>query len=118
MEIEAGKDLIDFARSHQKMPLSHQRMTAHLMSQHGEDIFKMVLGLFKDFESAEVKDRVKIAQILFPYFFIKADLAVNINMMESMNKEIHNVGGFNTVQLKKLEQFILDLREEASNLNG
>jgi hypothetical protein len=118
MEIEAGLDLVEFARSNQKMPLSHQRMTAHLMSQHGEDIFKMVMGLFKDFDTAEIKDRVKIAQILFPYFFIKADLAVNINMMENMNKEIHNVNGFSTLQLKKLEKFLLDLREEASNING
>ncbi len=112
MEIEPGVNIVELAREHHKMPLSHQRMTSHLIGKHSEDIYNMVGGLFKDFECAEIKDRVKIAQTLFPYFFIKADLAVNINMMDNINKEIHNVNGFNTVQLKKLERFIIDLREE------
>jgi hypothetical protein len=112
IEDEEGVNFVELARSQQRMPLSHQRMTAHLLGKHSEDIYAMVGGLFKDFEFADIKDRVKIAQTLFPYFFIKADLAVNINMMDNMNKELHNVGGFNTLQLKKLEKFILDLRDE------
>jgi hypothetical protein len=110
-------NVMEMARQERRMPLSHQQMTAHLMGKHREDIFTVVEGLFKDFMRAPAKDRVKIAQVLFPYFFLKSDIAVNINMIDTLNREMHDVSNFSTSQLLKLERFLLDLRDEAKG-NG
>src|SRR5258705_13362421 len=97
-------DFQKIAEDQRRMPLSHQQLTAHLISRHQKDICDVVIGLFKDFLICEPKDRVKIAQTLFPYFFVKADLAISSNMMEELTRKARNIDGLSVDQLRMLEK--------------
>lgn len=105
----------DFAKlsaDQHKMPLSHQQLTAHLIGKHQNDVCEIVAGLIKDFHICEPKDRVKIALSLFPYFLVKSELAVSTNMMETLSREMQELGGFKPHQLKEFKDLVLKFKEE------
>lgn len=106
--------VMEIAEEQNRLPLSHQQITAHLIHKHKNDVFRLVDGLFKDFDICDPKDRVKIAQTLFPYFFVKADLAVSSNLMDELSRKAQNMDGLSVEQLKLLERIILALKSKES----
>lgn len=95
----------------QKNPLSHKKMTAHLLDLHANDMLKAIKRLFKESEEAKFHELNKMVATLLPYFFIKSENAMELNLEEQLSRIIANPNEYSTETLEKMVKLHKDLLE-------
>lgn len=103
-----------------KNPLSPKKMTAHLFDLHATDMLKAIQRLFKESEEAKFPELNKMVATLLPYFFIKSENAMELNLEEQLSKIINNPNEYSTETIEEIvkqHKILLELLKKGRDNN-
>lgn len=91
---------------------STKRNTVEMLSRHKADMALVMERMFKQLldESVESREKIKIFVSILPYFYIKADVAAQLNLQEEINTMFTN--GLSVKALVLIKEFIEKIKKE------